>query len=121
MKAFALFILIGCLSHKLFAQDFAVSFTPPTNSAPIKAYELLATDATNGWKGVEWVASTTNKICFKSWNLPKNPCLLAVRSVGMTNSSEPSISINFDTRDWTNKPVLPNPVLPPTFLWVEKL
>lgn len=115
------FKLLGCVA---FAQDFAVTFQHPTNSAPIKAYELYATDSTNGLYGVTWCNSSTNRILFKSWELRANPCKLMIRSVGETTNSVFSQSINFDTRDFirTNPvTVLPNPVLPPTFLLIEKL
>ena len=120
--ALAIGVLFGVIAH---AQDFAVTFQHPTNSAPIKAYELYATDATNGWKGVEWATSATNKICFKSWNLPVNPCRLAIKSKGETGDSVLSESVTFDVLEYkkpTNAPPVPfNPVLPPTFLLIEKL
>ena len=103
-------------------QDFGVSFTPPTNGAAYTAYELYAESTNGAWVGKAWCPAATNKICFKSWELPSNPCRLAIRSKTAETNSVLSDSINFDTRDFVTKTnVLPNPVLPPSFIWVEKL
>jgi hypothetical protein len=119
--ALVIALLIGAVAH---AQDYSVSFSHPTNSAPIKSYVLYA--QTNGiWVGQAWCNGTTNEIAFKSWNLPSNPCQLAIKSFGFDDSiSSNSISIKFDTADFvvkTNVITLPNPVLPPTFLFIRKL
>jgi hypothetical protein len=119
--ALVIALLIGIVAH---AQDYCIEYQLPTNSAPIKSVTLYAKGSTN-WIGQEWAWSNTNKINFKSWNLPSIPCQLSMKSVGYDGTvSEFSQSIKFDTADFviTNPPViLPNPVLPPTFLLIRKL
>ena len=119
--ALVIALLIGVVAH---AQDYSVTFSHPTNSAPIKSYVLYAEDS-GTWVGQAWCEGTTNEIAFKSWNLPSNPCQICIKSFGFDDSiSSNSISIIFDTADFavTNTPTpLPNPVLPPTFLFIKKL
>jgi len=121
LLALVIALLIGIISH---AQDYSIEFTAPTNSSVIKSYVLYANDGSN-WIGQEWCNGTTNLIAFKSWNLPKIPCQLAIKSFGFDGSESVfSESIKFDTADFviTNVPTpLPNPVLPPTFLLIKKL
>lgn len=120
-RLIAILALLACPLAR--CQDFCVRFIPPTNNVAYTAYELHALGTNGVWVGKAWCNASTNQINFKSWELPSNPCKLAVRSKTAETNSVLSESITFDTRDFIIKTntVLPNPVLPPSFLWVERL
>ena len=118
LRAVWLVILWGVICHAAFGQSFNASFTPDTNSATAKSFNLWyqppsAAD-TNVWYWLGESASTNI-----SFSAPaSNPALLSVTANNSTNQSAYSETYLFDTNNFTVAKQLK--LFPPRFLKVTR-